>query len=126
MKMQKKQFRIGELAKNLEVEKFVIRFWEKEFNVTGSRSEGGQRFYEEKDLEKFRSIKTLLYDQGFTIAGAKKQFKKGDMRMFGSHRTVLEQEPQKSPFSNRLIILQILKQKLLLLQKTLAQAKKSS
>lgn len=96
MKMQKKQFRIGELAKNLGVERFVIRFWEKEFNVTGARSEGGQRFYEQKDLEKFRSIKQLLYEQGFTIAGAKKQFRKTDTKILGSHRTVLEDAPRQS------------------------------
>lgn len=72
MKMQKVQFRIGELAKQLSVEKFVIRFWEKEFSVSTNRSSGGQRFYTQDDLEQFKKIKTLLYDQGFTIAGAKK------------------------------------------------------
>lgn len=73
MKMQKRQFRIGELAKTLGVERFVIRFWEKEFHFTAHRSEGGQRFYDEKDLMRFKYIKKLLYEQGFTIAGAKKQ-----------------------------------------------------
>ncbi len=119
MKMQKKQFRIGELAKNLQVERFVIRFWEKEFNVTGNRSQGGQRFYEEKDLEKFRSIKKLLYEQGFTIAGAKKQFKKGDSNIIGSHRTVLEESTRlgHSPF---IIKLKSLREKLIALQSLLA------
>jgi DNA-binding transcriptional MerR regulator len=116
--MQKKQFRIGELAKNLGVERFVIRFWEKEFNVTGNRSEGGQRFYEAKDLEKFRSIKTLLYEQGFTIAGAKKQFKKTDPQMLGSHRTTLE-TPKTEPVSSSLTKLTSLKEKLLALQQLL-------
>lgn len=73
MKMQRKQFRIGELAKKLEVERFVIRFWEKEFNIRGIRSTGGQRFYEEKDFDTFVLIKDLLYNKGFTISGAKKQ-----------------------------------------------------
>ncbi len=116
--MQKKQFRIGELAKNLGVERFVIRFWEKEFHVTGNRSEGGQRFYEAKDLEKFRSIKTLLYEQGFTIAGAKKQFKKTDTQIFGSHRTTLEDGNIKEllPTLSKLITL---KEKLLALQQFL-------
>jgi DNA-binding transcriptional MerR regulator len=72
MRMQKKRFRIGELAKHLEVEKFVVRFWEKEFNLKPHRSEGKQRFYEEKDIERFKHIKSLLYEGGFTIAGAKK------------------------------------------------------
>src|SRR5471030_2372906 len=75
MKMQKRKFRIGELAKVLNVERFVIRFWEKEFFMKATRSDGGQRFYDEKDLERFKQIKELLYDKGFTIAGARKQLK---------------------------------------------------
>jgi len=72
MNIQKRQFRIGELAQQLSVEKFVIRFWEKEFNLKPSRSTGGQRFYEETDLITLTHIKELLYTKGFTIAGAKK------------------------------------------------------
>lgn len=75
MKMQKRQFRIGQLAKKLAVEKFVIRFWEKEFDMSTSRSNGGQRFYDETDLEKFIIIKDLLYNKGYTINGAKQQLK---------------------------------------------------
>ena len=71
--MGKKQFRIGELAKALNVEKYVVRFWEKEFGLTADRSEGGQRFYTSDDLARFKGIKTLLYEQGFTISGARKQ-----------------------------------------------------
>lgn len=52
MKMRKKQFRIGELATKLGVERFVIRFWEKEFNINSYRSQGGQRFYDERDEKK--------------------------------------------------------------------------
>ena len=51
MKMQKRQFRIGQLAENLGVERFVVRFWEKEFKLACDRSDGGQRFYSEQDLE---------------------------------------------------------------------------
>lgn len=71
--MSKKQFRIGDLAKELKVKKFVIRFWEKEFGIKSDRSGGGQRFYSADDLKMFLLIKDLLYGQGFTIAGAKKQ-----------------------------------------------------
>lgn len=71
MKMEKRKFRIGELANNLEVERFVIRFWEKEFTIKGERSLGGQRFYSENDLKKFQTIKELLYEKKFTIAGAR-------------------------------------------------------
>ena len=75
MKENKQQFRIGELAKKLNIERFVIRFWEKEFSIKGFRSEGGQRFYDDKDLRKFELIKDLLYTKGFTISGAKKYLK---------------------------------------------------
>ncbi len=71
--MSKKKFRIGELAKELKIKKYVIRFWEKEFALSSDRSEGGQRFYTQKDLDTFSHIKDLLYGQGFTISGAKKQ-----------------------------------------------------
>lgn len=104
MKMQKRQFRIGELAAYLNVEKFVIRFWEKEFDLSTERSEGGQRFYYDKDIEKFLLIKELLYQKGFTIAGAKQQLKvapkkrKQDVeqpeetKIIASQKTTLEQE----------------------------------
>lgn len=72
MKMQQRQFRIGQLAKEVGVERFVIRFWEKEFGLRPTRSQGGQRFYRAIDLEKFQLIKHLLHNKGFTIAGAKK------------------------------------------------------
>lgn len=75
MKISKQKFRIGELASKLDVERFVIRFWEKEFSIKGFRSEGGQRFYDDKDLKKFELIKDLLYSKGFTISGAKKYLK---------------------------------------------------
>ncbi len=75
MKMQKRKFRIGELAKKLELERFVVRFWEKEFSIKTKRSQGSQRFYDENDLKKFELIKKLLYEEGFTIIGAKKKLK---------------------------------------------------
>ena len=82
MRMESRKFRIGELAKELNLEKFVIRFWEKEFNLNSFRSKGGQRFYESKDAEKFKTIKHLLYKQGFTIAGAKKALQEKSSQHF--------------------------------------------
>lgn len=73
MRMEKRKFRIGELAEHLAVERFVIRFWEKEFNLRPARSHGGQRFYDEDDARIFGAIKELLYNRGFTIAGARKE-----------------------------------------------------
>jgi len=103
MKMQKRKFRIGELAKVLLVERFVIRFWEKEFFIKATRSEGGQRFYHEKDLERFKQIKELLYDKGFTIAGARKQLKGKTLtptlhtNIIASHKTTLDNQELADP-----------------------------
>lgn len=73
MKMSKRQYRIGDVAKELKLKKFVLRFWEKELQLTPNRSIGGQRFYEEEDFETFKLIKSLLYERKFTLAGAKKE-----------------------------------------------------
>ena len=74
MKNEEQVFRIGTLAEKLQVERFVIRFWEKEFAMKPHRTTGKQRFYTEEDFKKFTTIKELLYDKGLTIAGAKKHF----------------------------------------------------
>ncbi|MBT4594314.1 MerR family transcriptional regulator [bacterium] len=73
--MSKKRFRIGDVARELKIKKFVIRFWEKEFGLKSDRSSGGQRFYDKEDFEIFKTIKELLYSKGFTIAGARLQIK---------------------------------------------------
>lgn len=93
MKMKRKKFRIGELAQQLSVERFVIRFWEKEFELTSTRSDGGQRFYTEDDLDTFSRIKELLYNLGFTIQGAKKQI--AIDKASGAQRTTLENTENK-------------------------------
>jgi DNA-binding transcriptional MerR regulator len=114
MKMQKRKFRIGELAQLLNVERFVIRFWEKEFLMKANRSDGGQRFYDEKDFEKFKQIKELLYDRGFTISGARKQLKSKTSQntlVIASHKTTLEADESidmidKSTIQERILTLQ--------------------
>lgn len=99
MRMEKRTFRIGELAKKIGVERFVIRFWEKEFSIKPQRSEGGQRFYTERDYMKFQMIKELLYDKKFTIAGAKTELQqlhiKKEDQIIPSHRTIIESEEKK-------------------------------
>ena len=81
MKMTKRQYRIGDLAKELKIKKFVLRFWEKELDIKPNRSTGGQRFYQEEDFETFKTIKTLLYERKFTLAGAKKE-----LQLLKSHK----------------------------------------
>ena len=94
--MAKRQFRIGELAKALNVENYVVRFWEKEFDLNGTRSTGGQRFYTTDDLNLFSTIKELLYTQGFTIAGARKQLAAADNRRRSFTPAVSEKNSEKA------------------------------
>jgi DNA-binding transcriptional MerR regulator len=67
-------YRIGQACKQLDIQPYVLRYWETEFApLSPDKSKSGQRVYTEQDLEIIRRIKELLYDEGFTIAGAKKR-----------------------------------------------------
>jgi DNA-binding transcriptional MerR regulator len=67
-------FRIGEVCKIVDIEPFVLRFWETEFpNLAPEKSKSGQRVYKKRDIEMVLHIKELLYERGYTIAGARKQ-----------------------------------------------------
>jgi len=69
-------FRIGEVAKLCEVPTYVLRFWESEFPQLKPHKGGtGQRLYRRRDVEMALRIKSLLYDEGYTIPGARQVFK---------------------------------------------------
>ena len=70
-------FRIGEAAEVVGVETHVLRYWESEFKLRPKRSASGQRMYQRDDLSTFLQIRTLLHDQGFTIAGARRSLLDG-------------------------------------------------
>lgn len=66
-------FRIGEVSEIVGVEPYVLRYWESEFPPLAPRkSSSGQRMFRRKDVELLLRIKHLLYDQKFTIEGARK------------------------------------------------------
>jgi DNA-binding transcriptional MerR regulator len=68
---------IREVAQITGVEPYVLRFWEKEFPAIRPPKGGtGHRRYRRKDIETILEIKRLLYDQGFTIAGARTQLQR--------------------------------------------------
>ncbi|MCP5464886.1 MAG: MerR family transcriptional regulator [Deltaproteobacteria bacterium] len=70
-------FRIGEVAKLIGVEPYVLRYWETEFpEIAPVKSKSRQRLYKRCDVELIFKIRDLLYDQKFTIKGAKKVIKK--------------------------------------------------
>jgi len=69
-------FRIGEVAQLCEVPAYVLRFWETEFpQLRPNKGGTGQRLYRRRDVEMALRIKTLLYDEGYTIPGARQVFK---------------------------------------------------
>jgi DNA-binding transcriptional MerR regulator len=69
-------FRIGEVASLSRLPAYVLRFWESEFpQLKPVKSSTGQRMYRRRDVESVLRIKQLLYEQGFTIAGARQQLR---------------------------------------------------
>src|SRR5882672_10907653 len=69
-------FRIGEVATLCHLPAYVLRFWESEFpQLKPVKSSTGQRMYRKRDVESVLHIKQLLYEQGFTIAGARQQLR---------------------------------------------------
>lgn len=70
----KKYFRIGEVSELLKVEAYVLRYWESEFKtIKPVKSGSGHRVYSRKDVETLQLIKHLLYQEKFSIKGAKKK-----------------------------------------------------
>ena len=69
-------FRIGEVATLCRLPAYVLRFWESEFpQLKPIKSSTGQRMYRRRDVESVLRIKQLLYEQGFTISGARQQLR---------------------------------------------------
>jgi DNA-binding transcriptional MerR regulator len=73
---EKLYFRIGEVAELCRLPAYVLRFWETEFpHLKPVKSSTGQRMYRHKDVESVLRIKKLLYEEGFTIVGARQQLR---------------------------------------------------
>ena len=71
---KKLYYKIGEVCKELDIQPYVLRYWETEFpSLSPNKSRSGQRVYSAKEIVLIRRIKQLLYDEGYTIAGAKKK-----------------------------------------------------
>jgi DNA-binding transcriptional MerR regulator len=74
---EKLYYKIGEVSEITGIEPYVLRYWESEFKIVSpSRTSSKQRLYRKKDLELILEIKKLLYEEKFTIAGAKKRLQK--------------------------------------------------
>jgi DNA-binding transcriptional MerR regulator len=71
-------FKIGEVSEVVGVPAYVLRFWESEFKqIRPKRTASGQRLYRRRDVELILKIKNLLYNQKFTIQGARRCIQSG-------------------------------------------------
>ena len=87
--------KIGEAARALGVETYVLRFWETQFPfLKPKHTRTKHRFYQEKDLDVLRLIKRLLHDEGFTIVGANKHIKEFGIDALMSGKPLPKNAPQ--------------------------------
>ncbi len=71
--IKKLYYSIGEVSKVTELKQYVLRYWETEFKqLNPSKNKAGNRTYRQKDIDLILQIKDLLYNQKFTIEGARK------------------------------------------------------
>jgi DNA-binding transcriptional MerR regulator len=85
---EKNLYRIGEVSRITDTKPFVLRYWETEFpTLQPVKSPKGHRLYRRKDVDTVLLIKRLLYDEGFTIAGARRH-----LRDLGDSPAELESE----------------------------------
>jgi DNA-binding transcriptional MerR regulator len=88
-------FRIGEVSKLIGIKPYVLRYWETEFNsIAPEKSRSGQRVYKRGDVETIVLIKQLLYEERYSIAGAKRRI--ADLRRQGELKTA-RQEAVEAP-----------------------------
>jgi len=82
-------FRIGEVSELCRLPAYVLRFWETEFpQLKPTKSSTGQRMYRRRDVDNVLRIRKLLYQDGFTIAGARQQLR-AEARSAGKTQPVL-------------------------------------
>ena len=75
----KRYFTIGEVSELCEVKPHVLRYWEQEFpQLKPVKRRGNRRYYQRHDVLMIRQIRSLLYEQGFTIGGARQQLSTED------------------------------------------------
>ena len=102
---KKLYYKIREVCEIVGVEAHVLRFWESEFpDLSPPKSRTGQRTYRPKDIELLLRIRKLLYEEGFTIAGARKRLESGEDGPEASPEVPAEARPEQGavPATDRL------------------------
>lgn len=81
----KRYFTIGEVSELCQVKAHVLRYWEQEFSqLAPVKRRGNRRYYQRQDVLMIRQIRSLLYEQGFTIGGARQRLEGEQGRMESS------------------------------------------
>lgn len=96
---KKLYYKIREVCEIVGVPAHVLRFWETEFpTLSPPKSKSGQRTYRPRDIELLLEIRRLLYEEGFTIAGARKRLRAGIPEpVSGSASPDIRPRPEKKP-----------------------------
>ena len=90
----KRYFTIGEVGELCGVKPHVLRYWEQEFTqLRPVKRRGNRRYYQHEDVLIIRNIRSLLYEQGYTISGARVQLHDGMARMEPVATPVVESPP---------------------------------
>ena len=89
----KRYFTIGEVSGLCSVKPHVLRYWEQEFpQLKPVKRRGNRRYYQRLDVMLIRQIRSLLYDQGFTIGGARQQLTNEDSNVISAeHKEVIHE-----------------------------------
>lgn len=84
----KRYFTIGEVSELCGVKPHVLRYWEQEFSqLKPVKRRGNRRYYQRHDVVLIREIRGLLYEQGFTIGGARQQLGTDTKTIVAEHQT---------------------------------------
>lgn len=98
-------FKIGEVCELTDTQPYVLRYWESEFPALApAKNNSGQRIYRRRDIETILRIKTLLYEEGFTIAGAKKKLDL-EMKGQGEGETPAPEETDADPLRQKIDVI---------------------
>ena len=82
----KRYFTIGEVSELCDVKPHVLRYWEQEFpQLKPVKRRGNRRYYQRQDVLTIRQIRSLLYEQGFTICGARQRMSSSEAREDATH-----------------------------------------
>ena len=88
----KRYFTIGEVSDLCGVKPHVLRYWEQEFpQLKPVKRRGNRRYYQHHDVVMIRQIRSLLYEHGFTIGGARQKLTDGDGKDDGNHKVVIRE-----------------------------------